>query len=222
MNPTLLNALTSQSHLRFFTALRIELNSGQIINLIDGSGVVVFPVDGAATTFSGKDDTFGTIAAEQSISERIAEESPTFAFSLLPAGELAIGTLMDPLQQESRVRVWLGLVNDDTGAVIGEPELMWDGRLDTAQTNYSSSMMIAEIETVSAFDRLFVAEEAARLNGVWLRSIFPTDDGLDYVYDATTEVYWGIEAPAKAAVSSYTGGTISVREAVLRKNGLLK
>lgn len=196
MDSTLLNA-TNAAFLRVFLAVRIELNSGPVINLIDGSGVVSFLVNGTATTFTGYDPAFGTLASANSVAERVADEAPHFSLSILPPSISALGTLNDPLQQGSKVYSWWGLVNDDTGAVIGTPELLWNGRLDTVKANISDHVMTADIATVSAFDRLFSAEEGQRLNGEWHRSIWPGETGLDYVYDAQTDIMWGAEAPAK-------------------------
>lgn len=196
---------SSASFLRQFIALRIELNSGSTVNLIDGSGVVTFPVDGVNITFTGSDPVFGTLGTASSIAERVADQAPRFNFSILPPNSTALGTLMQPSQQGSPVRVWWGLVNEDTGATIGT-EAIWTGRFDTCKANSGPNQLGAEIDTVSAFDRMFVAEEGARLNGVWHRSIWPGEAGLDYVYSAQQSIYWGSEAPAKTAVSSASSG----------------
>jgi hypothetical protein len=204
MDSTLLSAVT-QSHLRTFVAIRMELRSGTTINLIDGSGVVTLPVNGSNVVFTGYDATFGTIASANTIAERMADEAPRFTFTMMPPSEAAMGTLADPLQQGSPVYAWWGLVNDQTGAVIGTPELLWNGRFDSAKVNFDANAMAVEIDSISAFDRLFAAEEGQRLNGVWHQSIWPGETGLDYVYDAQQDVNWGMEAPYKAAVS-YGGG----------------
>ena len=201
MDSVLLSAATS-SFLRSFFAVRVELKSGPVINLIDGSGVVTF--DGK--TFTGQDATFGSLASANAVAERVASEAPQFSFTIMPPNTNALGTLNDPVQQGSRVFAWWGLVNDVTGAVIGVPELLWTGRLDYVKANYSEHVMACELVTVSAFDRLFASEEGQRLNGEWHKSIWPGETGLDYVYDATSEVYWGQEAPAKASAVTYGGG----------------
>lgn len=204
MDGALVSASTA-SVLRQFIAVRIELNSGTIINLIDGRGFVTFPVDGTPVTFKGSDPIYGSLATASSIEERVADQAPRFSFTLFPPNETALGSLMQPTQQGSRVRVWWGLVNEDTGVVIGT-EVIWTGRYDTCKANAGPNQLGAEIDTVSAFDRMFVAEEGARLNGVWHKSIWPGETGLDYVYNAQQSIYWGSEAPAKAAVSSGGGG----------------
>ena len=196
MDTTLNNYIAAAPHARLFLAIRVELRQGGSINLLDGSGVVTFTVNGSPVTFTGYDSVFGSLAAAQSVTERVADSAPKFAFSLLPPTENAMSTLNDPLQQNSKVYAWLGAVNEDTGAVIGIPELLWNGRLDYVKANYSKTMMIAEVTTVSAFDRLFEGEEGQRLNGEWHRSIWPGESGLDLVYDASSDVFWGVEAPS--------------------------
>lgn len=196
MDSTLLSA-ASATFIRVFLAVRIELLSGSTINLIDGAGVVTFPVNGETVTFTGYDQTFGSLASANSVAERVADEAPRFSVSIMPPTTAALGTLNDPLQQGSKVYAWWGIYNDDTGAVIGTPELLWNGRLDTVKSNIAENTMTAELDTVSAFDRLFAAEEGQRLNGVWHQSIWPGETGLDYVYDAQSDIMWGAEAPMK-------------------------
>ncbi len=206
MDSTLISA-ASAAHLRVFLAVRIELNSGPVINLIDGSGVASFQVNGQSVDFTGYDPTFGSLGAANSIAERVADGAPQFSVTLMPPSENATGTLNDPLQQGSKLYAWWGLYDDEVGAVIGAPELLWNGRLDTVKTNFDANVMRVEVATVSAFDRLFVAEEGQRLNGEWHKSIWPGETGLDAVYDAQSDIFWGQEAPAKA-FTYYGGGSV--------------
>lgn len=196
MDTVLNTAVATQAALRQFLAVRIELTNGYTINLIDGSGFVTFSHNGVATTFRGSDPTFGTLATATSIEEKVADEAPTFSFSLLPPTANALGTLSDPRHQSSPVFVYWGCVNEQTGAVIGTPELLWSGRLNTVKTQISAGTLIAECNTVSAFDRLFVAEEGARLNRVWHNSIWPGETGLDFCTAALQDPWWGVDAPA--------------------------
>ena len=215
MDTTLTNTLATAPHIRLFLAIRVELRNGGNINLIDGSGYVTFPVDGTPTTFTGSDPVFGTLAAAQSVTERVADSAQKFAFSILPPNENAMSTLNDPLQQGSRVLVWLGAVDDQTGLVIPTPELLWNGRLDLVKASYSKTMMIAEVSTVSAFDRLFENEEGQRLNGEWHRSIWPGESGLDLVYDASSEVHWGVDSPSGG--SSYSNVPLGLGAALANR-----
>jgi hypothetical protein len=205
LNATLSTALNGSS-IRQFVAVRIELPS-HTLNLIDGSAAITFPVGGTATTFTGSDPIFGTIAAIGSVAEQMAMDSPTLSVSLFPASSNAIGELCNPVNQGAAVYVWWGIVNEATGVPVGEPELLWLGRFDTAKPNLGLGQQLVEIETVSAFDRLFAAEEGARLNGVWHRIIWAGETGLDFNIKALADVFWGMEAPAKNAVVYSNGGS---------------
>lgn len=201
MDSTLRNALDASS-LRQFFAVRVVLSDGYKINLIDGSGFVNFPVNGTVEKFDGSDPTYGTLATASSLSESVSTESPTFGFTLMPPTAAAVGSLALPRHQGSSVMAWWGLVNETTGAVIGTPELLWTGRLDNVKTQMSESGLVAEVETVSAFDRLFVAEEGARLTPIFHRSIWPGESGLDFNVAATQQPYWGTSGGKTAVVQS--------------------
>ncbi len=181
------------AHIRQFTAIRAELSDGYVVNIIDGSGEITFPVDGQPVTFDGSDPVYGALIAASSIQEQIATDSPRFTFTMSPPSANALGSLSHPKHQGSSVRVWWGIVNEMTGAPIGKPELMWTGRLDIVRTQLGEGALTAEVETVSAFDRLYADSEAIRLNGVWHRSVWPDESGLDFNIAALSETYWGVE-----------------------------
>lgn len=212
INSTLLAGLNASS-LRTFMAVRIELiSTGTSINLIDGSGIVTFPVDGSNVTFDGFDEVFGSLAGIGTIEEKIADEAPTLSITVMPRSEAAFGEFNQPENQGSSVRVWFGIVDDATGAAIGVPELMWSGRMDTVKSSVNANAQTCEIDTVSAFDRLFVQNEAECLNSVWHQKIWGTGEtGLDYNVASTKEIYWGTKAPSPTTTpgGSSVGGKVS-------------
>ncbi|QJR03473.1 hypothetical protein HH800_15585 [Sphingobium yanoikuyae] len=205
-----LNSALDQSFVRSFVAIQIKLTNDSVINLIDGSGEVSFPVDGATVTFDGDDAIYGALATAKSFEDTVASDAPRFTFSIMPPSATATAELANPKHQGSPVRVWFGVVNEMTGTVIGVPELLWVGRLDFVRTQIGENAQLVEIETVSAFDRLFVAEEGARLNGNWHKRIWPGETGLDFNIDAQGDIFWGIAAPTAAAVRTPTGGWANI------------
>jgi len=188
-----LKAAMEQPHIREFTALRVELADGYTINIIDGSGFVTMMVDGQAVTFDGSDPIYGALASASSIQEQVATDSPRFTFALKPPSASALGSLSDPKNQGSLVRCWWGVIDEMNGYPIGVPELLWAGRFDIVRTTLSENDLTAEIETISAFDRLYAASEGTRLNATWHRSIWPDESGLDFNIAALGEPYWGTE-----------------------------
>ena len=192
--------------IRSFTAVRIELPDNETINLIDGSGVVSFIVDGVDTSFTSKDPIYGVINTVSNVTEAFATSAPRLTVSLLPPSSDAIGALSAPLTQGSKVRVWAGVVNEATGLVIGAPELTWIGQLDTAKTTTGESGRVIELDVASAFERLFVTLESERLNKVWHRSHNPTENGMDYNIAALLDPIWGADAGKARPGSGATGG----------------
>lgn len=206
LNAQLKAALENQS-LRVFHAVEINFRAtSTFVRLIDGTGVVAFPVDGTVRTFDGRDEIFGTLAALSSIREEIATEAPTISVTLLPYSLDAFGEINRPEQQGSMVRIWWGLVDDFTGQVIGSPELIWTGRLDIVNSTIDANAMSCELSVVSAFDRLFLADEGQCLNGTWHKSLWPGQTGLDFNIQATVQIVWGADAPVPSVTpASYYG-----------------
>lgn len=207
MDAALLSGLSTPS-LRTFQAVGIDLQStGTAIRLLDASATISFVVDGTVTTFAGRDPVFGTLGGIDSILEQIASEAPSVSISLLPISANAIGEISAPENQGSPVRIWFGIVDDLTGAVIGQPELLWSGRLDIVTTNIQPNAQSCELVTVSAYDRLFATNEGEALNSAWHQAIWPGETGFDFNVDSTVEIYWGGEAGKPATTPIPTNGT---------------
>lgn len=208
-----MNAALGAHTIRSFMAIRVELPDNLKINLITGSGFVSFPVDGVPTTFTSKDAIFGVLSSVSSVTEAFATSAPHLGINFLPPTADAIGALSAPLVQGSRVRAWAGLVNEETGLVIGQPELLWIGRVDTAKTTLDANNRVVEMDAASVFERLFASLESERLNKVWHRAFHPDENGLDYNIAALVDPMWGADAgkpqPSSGPVAgggSYGGG----------------
>lgn len=231
---TNLNTALSGNYIRAFTAVQIalpetrqsiitmdEFGTGHIeyidgtgnpaynINLIDGSGHVVFPVDGAVTTFTGRDDNFGMLDTLGTISESVATEAPAISLTLMAP---TIGQISDPKYQGAPVRIWMGAVDDHTGNVIGAPELLFTGWIDTVITTHGQNSQKSVVNVASVWERFFIGSEGFRLSPTWHRSLFPDEGGLDNAVEADGQIPWGVAG----AVSSNVSYNASVR-AILNK-----
>lgn len=204
MDSVLTNALQETS-LRVFTAVRVTLRSGTTLRLLDGNGTVRFDIDGVSNAFSNKHSNYGVLGHFEALEEKVAEDAPRWRFTIFPPNVDAIALWNDIEEQGSLVEVWYGAVDQVTGAVLGAPEKVWKGRLDTVRTLSNKNQLTIEVDTNSAFERLFVAEEAARLNGVWHQRIWAGETGLDYVYFADETVHWGNDG-TEGKKSSSGGG----------------
>lgn len=202
LDASLDTGLQSQA-IRVFTAVQIALPASGIypaytVNLIDGAGFVTFFVNGVSTTFTGDDSLFGTLGSISGVSEAVATEAPRVTITLFPPTSAAVGQLNQPLYQGAPVRIWFGLVNEGTGAVIGVPELLFSGRLDTAKTTAQANARMVELDVSSVFERMFVAQEGDRLTDRWHQSIHPGEGGLRLNNDALQDPMWGAETQSPA------------------------
>lgn len=180
--------------LRAAIAVKIEIEPE--IRIFDGSGIINLNSE----TYEGVDDLFGTLGGLETITEALSNRAPTVSLSLLIPDETAIANLLQPENQNSLVSVYFAVIDYATSTSIGSPELLWKGRLDTASITASENSHTVELNTVSAFDRLFAVDEGARLNSIWHNRIWPNETGLDRQIAGLRKVYWGQEG------GSFAGG----------------
>jgi len=203
---TALDAAIQGQSLRVFTAVQIALPQTPTypaynINLIDGAGSITFAVGAVSTTFTGDDPTFGTIGTISAVSEAIATEAPRVTVTLLPPSEVAVGQLNQPQYQGAPVKIWFGLVSELDGAVIGVPELLFSGRLDTAKTTAQANVRMVELDVASVFERLFIASEGDRLTLRWQQTVHPGETGLALNNSALNDPMWGAETAKNGGIS---------------------
>jgi len=181
--------------------LKIELPD-HTIRLVDGAGEVVFN----AETYLGEDETYGVLENIETLSEQVGTEAPLVRLTFLPASVNALADLTDPTNQGAPVHIWFGAVDHATGALSGEPELLFFGELDTADVDVSSTSTVISFNVASAWERLFDANEGQRLNNAFIQSVYPGALGASFVIAIQRDLPWGYDAPRPAVVSDVIGG----------------
>ena len=153
-------------------------------------------------TFTGKDGTFGTISAVETISDGFGDSAPAVSITFLPASDAAAADLAAPTMQGSPVYIYAGAVNPVTGAVIPDPHLLALMELDVPTLHKETNSRSLEYECVSVFERLFETDEGARLAPGFHKSIWPGELALDEITGVTQTIFWGVEgANATGAVT---------------------
>lgn len=181
--------------------LRIDL-PGTTVRLCD-AGFVQF--DGA--TFAAEDPIFGVIGAVQPLTEGVGEEIPALELTLLPLGASAPAQLSQPGYQRSTVRAWIGEYSQETGLLIGTPDLLFHGQIDQTTLRVGRSTRELAITVVSTAERLFMLNEGNSLSPRWHKSIWPGELGHDNAIGLTVPVAWGTESRPGAGAVSYGGTT---------------
>lgn len=191
LDPTMATALLSDN-IKTFIALRIDLPD-TTVRLLDGATEVTF----SQGTFVGDDPLAGTLKSISMISESFATEAPRFQIAVFPKTADAVAELCAVPNQGSRVRIWFGLIDKDTGAVQGQPHLTIDGIIDVPRVLLTEGQRYVEIDCATSFERFLVKAEAARwINGEH-QTIWPGEDGLAHVAKAGESPIWGTEPSKK-------------------------
>lgn len=186
-----------------FGAVAIDL-PGRQVNLLDGAGQLSF----GGRSFFGRDATYGTLAAIDSLSEGLGDEAPAIRVTLFPASDAAAADLAGPTMQGAPVLLWVGAVNRTTGLAIADPLLLFVGDLDVPSLKSGANERSLELEVVSVFERFMAPDEGARLVPAYHKQFWPGELGLDFVTGVEEPVYWGMEPPAGSVVS---GGSFRER-----------
>lgn len=173
------------------------------IRILDGA----VPITHEGHLYEGEDAVFGTLDAVEDVTEQVGTEAPTIRFTFLPTSVAAMAEITSPLMQGSEVSLWFGVIDPDSGLLIGAPELLFLGELDTAEIDVDTNRTVISFDVASAWERLFEASEGQRLNNSFQQSIYPGDLGMEFVTQIQREEPWGYDAVRPAVVSDVTGGT---------------
>lgn len=185
--------------------IKIELPA-HTIRLCDG-GFVFYDDE----KYESRDTVFGSIEAIGEVEEKAGDEAPGLSIVFLPASASAAAVLSSPSYQFSRVRVWQARVDEQTGLVAGDPELVRDLLLDTTSLRAGVGFRRLEMELIGAAERLFLINDGNVLSPRFHKSVWPGETGLDNATGVSLSVAWGVAAPARgtAGGGSSIGGSFS-------------
>ncbi len=187
MTPALLGAISADRPL-VFGAFEINL-PGHDVRLLDGSGAVMI----GGNKFTGRDPIAGTVVALQGISDGTGDEAPTITMTLQPPSHEAALQISSEEVQGSRVRISLGVLDRQTGLVVPDPLVLFDGAIDVPTIKWGMHKREVEYRVTSVFERFFELEEGIRLSDAWHQSIYPGELGLSFVTGVTETVPWGTD-----------------------------
>lgn len=176
------------------------------IRLLDGSGEVHW----GQKSFFGSDPTFGAIQAIDPIQEQVGTEAPLMRMKFLPQSTFSMANITGADKQGSPVSIWWAVVHPETGAVIGEPYLVFSGELDAAEADIEQSETTVTFDIGSVWERLFQNQEGKRLNNanhqrVWAERA-TQERGFEFVVAIQRNEPWGYDQPRPALVADVIGG----------------
>lgn len=104
--------------------VQAEFDSGDT-NLWSGYGNIVFDGD----NYTGAGNLLQISSIEET--EDIEARGVTITVSGIPSSLISIA--LSENYQDRPIKIWFGALNESTGALISDPELMFRGRMDTMQ-----------------------------------------------------------------------------------------
>lgn len=185
MTPVVQSAL-QERHVLLVGLLRIELPD-YVLRLADASTIVTF----AGETYRGQDARFGTIGAIEAIDEATGDQMPGLDIVLMPPDQSAAVELSQPAMQGSAVRASLAVLDLESGQVIGEPELLFAGEVDTVSLEIARGTRTLAISCASVFERLMEPDEGARLADSFHQWVWPGELGFANITGTPVERLWG-------------------------------
>jgi len=169
----------------------------RVVRLCDGA-FVNWPSRGL---FTSKDEQLGVIDSVSPVAEAVGDEAPQGSLTMLIPEGAAAADLFMPDAQGGAMYFWLAEVSAATGEVVGTPDMLFAGRIDTLKLTVGKRRTL-EITFMSEAERLFWTREGNVLSPRWHKSIWPGETGLDAATGTQTTVPWGTSAPRGQKVVS--------------------
>lgn len=162
--------------------VKAEFDSGDV-NLFTGYGSLTFNGD----TYNGGGDLMSFSSVEET--QELEANNVTVTLSGVNSALISIALAED--YQDRPVTIWLGFLNQTTGALINDPVVMFRGRLDvmTIEEGGSTASISVRAESVlialkRAKTRRYTAEDQ--------KIDYPTDTFFDRVASLQdTQIIWG-------------------------------
>lgn len=167
------------------------------VRLCDG-GFVVW----GGHAYTSEDSEFGTIESVDAVTEAVSDEAPSGKMTMLPPSIVDAATLFQPNSQGSSIKFWLAEINRATGAVVGTPDLLFSGALDTLTLHIGKTRRTVEIEFMSEAERLFWIKEGNVLSPRFHELAWPGEKGFDHATGVPALVPWGVPGPGRGTVGS--------------------
>lgn len=185
LSPALASALAGDRPLMVGT---VEINlPGYDLCLLDGAAEVMI----AGKKFVGRDPIYGALDTIQGLSDTTGDQAQTLTIGLIPAGDTALGLLLDPAAQGSLVTVGINVVDPATGLPVSDTYVLCRAELNVPTVTWGQNNRRLEYKCYTVSERLFATEEGNRLSDAFHQSVWPGETGLFAVTGVEVYVPWG-------------------------------
>jgi len=188
MDATQVIALQQPSPIKA-TFLRVDLPGGPLC-LTDGGFSVHDAGEGQGPeTYIDEHPLYGVLDSVPSIKDGAEAETTRLDIVILPGTDTGAAALASPSIQGVRVQWWEGVIDWNTGGLLGQPLLKFDGELDRARLTVGESWSLV-LECGTQAERQLEPNEDWRLNDAFHRLCWPGEMGLANVTNVTVKDEW--------------------------------
>jgi hypothetical protein len=188
-------------HLFFAVEL---LHPVKTVRLLDGAGALTF----SGHDWVGIDDDFGALGALEALEDSAGgDDAPELLLHIRPANGAVPASLAAVTAQGRHATVYLGAYNPATGAVVGTPEVVFAGVVDDIDLVLDAAMSVVSFTLVSDLVRFQAPDEAMTLSDSFHQSVWPGEEGLEFMTEVEQQMPWGAEGarPEVVAVQGVIG-----------------
>jgi hypothetical protein len=155
--------------IRIFVAVSLDFTSG-VVRVHDGIGSISW----GGNTYEG----VGQFGGIEAVTESVEVIARPLSLTLSGVDSSLISTTLTEVYQNRAATVYVGFIDETTGAVIDTPETAWEGRMN--QMSISSAEGSAEIR-LTCEHRLRREPRIARYTNEDQQILFPGDKFFDLV-----------------------------------------
>lgn len=167
---------------------------------LDMPGAAVCLTDGGFTRFDagegegleayyGRHPVFGMLSSVSSIKDGAEAQTTRIDLALMPPSDVAVAALASPSTQGIRVQWWEGVIDRDSGLLVGLPELKFDGEIDKPRFQVGENWVLT-LECGTQAERQLEPNADWRLNDAFHRRCWPSELGLANVNSVTRKTEW--------------------------------
>ena len=171
------------------TLIRIDMPAAAVC-LTDG-GFAIHDAGGGdgPEAYYGRHPIYGVLSSVSSIKDGAETQTTRIDLVLQPPSDVAVAALANPSTQGVRVQWWEGVVDPETGLLIGQPELKFDGEIDKPRFQVADDWSLT-LECGTQAERQLEQNADWRLNDAFHRRIWPGEAGLSNVSRVTRKTEW--------------------------------
>lgn len=146
--------------------------------------------------YAARDATYGLLDSVSPISDGVGSQATTCTVTMIPPSMAAIEALgLDPEVQGSVVTVHLGAVDQASGELVGEPELIFRGEFDQPSIATGSELKL-NLECITEEARMLEPHDERRLTDSFHQSVWSGELFYENVTAVRRVIYWRADVPS--------------------------